>query len=191
MGKRRATRMTGKFQSLDFWAGTELMSRQCTHCGVTKQMAEFHRSGETEDGKIEYRKDCKVCYNAKRKENRGSNKHAEFIGHQRHRGEKDIDYSFTEWREAVIFFGGACAYCGCTMRKGETLTKDHLVATSKGGKTEQINVIPACKCCNSSKNNSEWREWFMKQSFFSQERMNKIFQWRSIISAAGGGSDES
>ena len=91
------------------------------------------------------------------------------------------------WRETVIFFEGSCAYCGKTMRKGERLTKDHLVPLSAGGATAQYNIVPACTHCNSSKGASEWREWCMKQAFFSQERMNRIFRWRYIIQVAEGG----
>lgn len=94
-------------------------------------------------------------------------------------------YSHQHWKETVIFFGGECAYCGKTMRKGERLTRDHLVPLSKGGTTTQDNIVPACAACNSTKGATEWHEWFMAQPFFSQERMNRIFRWRSIINAIG------
>jgi hypothetical protein len=181
--------MTGTYLSQTY-TDKGVVVRVCSTCGSTKPLhTEFHRNGLDENGQAEYRLDCKVCYNAKRKENRVSNKHAEFLGHQRSRGEADINYTYTEWRETVIFFGGMCCYCGRTMRKGETLTRDHLVAVNEGGKTEQENVLPACKECNCSKGKEDWKTWFMKQSFFSQERMNKIFQWRNIIRVAGGGDD--
>lgn len=193
MGKRRATRHIGAYESVDTvqLIGTkQVVHRRCTTCGNTKPIHDFGRNGLDKAGEPSHRKDCKVCYSAKRKENNNSNKHAQFLGHQRTRGEVNIRYTFTEWRETVIFFNGCCSFCGRTMRKGETLTKDHLVPVSEGGLTTQGNVVPACKSCNSSKNNSEWREWLMKQPTFSQERMNRIFLWRTIIAAAGGGHDE-
>lgn len=186
--KRRATRMIGSHETMDYKAPDGTKYRVCTTCGAHKPLySDFHRNGLNEDGHASYRTDCKTCYNAKRKENRVRNKHAEFVGHQKGRGEADINYSFTEWRETVIFFGGTCCYCGKTMRRGETLTRDHLVAVSNGGKTEQDNVVPACGKCNSSKGNSEFKDWYMKQDFFSQDRLNKIFQWRTIVRVAGGG----
>lgn len=97
-----------------------------------------------------------------------------------------MSYTQQDWKETVIYFNGECAYCGRTMRKGERLTRDHLVPVSEGGYTNQENIVPACSCCNASKGSQEWRSWFMAQPFFSQERMNKIFKWRSIIRAAGG-----
>lgn len=186
MAKRKAKRMMGTHESASFYAGGELVSRVCTHCGENKLISEYHRNGVDENGKPAYRLECKTCYNAKRKENKNSNKHAEFVGHQRSRGEKDIEYTYTEWREAVIFFGGECAYCGATMRRNQTLTRDHLMPVSKGGKTVQGNIVPACGCCNSSKGNQDFKDWFMKQSFFSQERLNRIFKWRNIIRVASG-----
>lgn len=189
--KRRATKMMGQHVSLTYIGKDSHWMRRCTTCGHDKPLdTDYHRNGVDDNGKPSYRLDCKTCYNAKRKENRVRNKHAEFVGHQRGRGEADIDYTYTEWRETVIFFGGTCCYCGRTMRKGETLTRDHLVPFSEGGKTEQGNVVPACKSCNSSKGDKEWRDWYMKQDMFSQDRMNNIFKWRNIISVAGGGIDE-
>jgi hypothetical protein len=41
--------------------------------------------------------------------------------------------------------------------------------------------VPACQSCNSSKGAEDFRDWFMKQAFFSQERLNRIFKWRTII----------
>ena len=188
---RRATRMKGKYEGETFYREGVAIQRTCTHCGRTIEIAQFHKNGVDNNGNPKYRDECKECYNAKRKENRVSSKHSAFVGHQKHRGEDNINYTFTEWREAVIFFGGRCAYCGRTMRKGEALTRDHLLPWSKGGKTEQVNIVPACTQCNCSKGNTEWREWYMKQPFFNQDNMNKIFQWRNIISLAhGGGSSE-
>ena len=190
MAKRKAKRMYGTYESETMYANGRPTARQCTHCGDMKDINQFHRNGFDEFGKPAYRLECKTCYNAKRKENRNSNKHAEFVGHQRYRGEENIDYTYPEWRETVIFFGGECAYCGATMRRNQTLTRDHLLAVSKGGKTVQGNIVPACVSCNSSKGNQDFKDWFMKQPFFSQDRLNKIFKWRNIIRVASGESEE-
>jgi len=162
----------------------------CSFCGAVKPMSEFPKNGKNKDGSTKYRDDCKTCYNIRRRENATKKKHTDSVGSMKRRGESDIEYTHQQWKETVIFFGGKCAYCGRTMRKGERLTKDHLEPVSVGGATTQENVIPACHSCNSSKGASEWRSWFMAQPFFSQERMNKIFKWRSIIRAAGDGGKE-
>lgn len=41
----------------------------------------------------------------------------------------------------------SCQYCG----SGKNLTLDHIVPRSKGGKSSWINLITACKRCNTTK----------------------------------------
>lgn len=153
----------------------------CSFCGDVKPIHEFPKNGKNKDGSTKYRDDCKTCYNIRRRENATKKKHTDFVGGMKRRGESNIEYTHQQWKEAVIYFGGECCYCGRTMRKGERLTKDHLVPISAGGRTIQSNIVPACSSCNSSKGAEDFREWFMKQPFFSQERLNKIFKWRTII----------
>lgn len=161
-----------------------VVSKRCSFCGEMKPISMFAKNGANG-----WRNDCKTCYNIRRRENATKKKHSDFVGGMKRRGESGVDYTHQQWKETVMFFGGECAYCGATMRKGERLTRDHLVPVSEGGQTTQDNIVPACSRCNSSKGAREWREWFMAQPFFSQERMNKIFKWRSIIRAAGDGSN--
>ena len=182
MGRNK--RMYGNFPSEDI--GGE---RRCVFCGELKPLSAYHKNGYNPDGSTEYRQDCKVCYNIRRRENKAKKAHSDFIGGQKRRGEVEPSLSHQEWKEIVIFFKGSCAYCGSTPRKNQRLTRDHLEPLSNGGRTIQANIVPACSACNSSKGAEEWRLWFMKQPFFSQDRMNKIFEWRSIIKACGDAYD--
>lgn len=177
----RNKRMTGAYQSSESNG-----IKTCSFCGKAMTLDNFARNGTNADGTIRYRDDCKTCYNIRRRENATKKKHTDFVGSMRRRGEDDIGYTHQQWKETVIYFEGRCAYCGRTMKKGERLTRDHLEPVKEGGRTTQDNIVPACSSCNSSKGASEWREWFMRQPFFSQDRMNRIFKWRSIIRAAGG-----
>lgn len=52
-----------------------------------------------------------------------------------------------EWKAIKARYQNRCAYC----HQRRPLTKDHLVPLSKGGFHTAINVIPACKSCNSKK----------------------------------------
>lgn len=163
--------------------------RRCVFCGEWKELTkDFARNGYSDTGEAAYRYDCKVCYNIRRKENKSRNKKAysDFIGGQKRRGEEAPQLSHQEWKEIMLFFGGECAYCGCTPKRNQRLTKDHLVPVSSGGATTQDNVVPACFSCNSSKGNKEFKEWFMSQPFFSQTRLNKVFKWRTILRQVGG-----
>ena len=185
MGKRKSERLYGKFASSTFVSNDGTVYRTCVFCGEVKPISEYPRNGIDVDGTPKYRHDCKTCYNVRRRESKLRKVHTDFVGSSKRRGEVEVNYTHAEWKETVIFFGGECAYCGRTMKKGERLTRDHLVPVANGGTTCQSNVVPACASCNSSKGASEWREWFMKQPFFSQERMNRIFKWRSIMRASG------
>ncbi len=182
----RATRMMGDYESADMVATTGVALRRCTFCGEWKPLYdEYCKNGLYDDGSPRHRLECKTCYNIKRKENNNKKSFSGFVGGQRRRGEEAISYKHQDWKEAVIFFGGECAYCGATPRKGRVLTKDHLVAVSDGGTTTPGNIVPACDHCNSSKGAKEWHDWYMTQDYFSQERMNKIFRWRSIQRIVG------
>lgn len=184
-------RMHGMYlPEVAFGASGVIVAKRCTFCGKMLPLSSFAKNGKDVDGRPKYRDDCKTCYNVRRRENATKKKHTDFVGSMKRRGEVDVSYTHQQWKETVIYFGGECAYCGRTMKKGERLTRDHLEPVSDGGATIQDNIVPACSSCNCSKGASEWRDWYMKQPFFSQERMNRIFKWRSIIRAAGGCSDE-
>lgn len=166
-------RMFGEYQS-----ETVDGRRRCVFCGEWKDLrADFHHNG----GEDVYRQDCKVCYNIRRKENKTKKRHSDFIGGQKRRGEAAPKLSHQEWKEVMIFFGGECAYCGGTPRRNQRLTRDHLEPVSAGGETSADNIVPACAGCNSSKGAEDFKVWFMKQAFFSQERLNRIFKWRTIM----------
>ena len=50
-----------------------------------------------------------------------------------------------------------CQYCGNEFSRTH-LTMDHVVPTSRGGKTEWTNIVAACNPCNSTKGNRmDWK----------------------------------
>lgn len=65
----------------------------------------------------------------------------------------------TEWLAILAEANGHCAYCG----KEASLTLDHVIPLSKGGKHSKDNVVPACAHCNSSKGNKTLEEWNRKR----------------------------
>ena len=50
-----------------------------------------------------------------------------------------------------------CVYCGDSNRK--TLTLDHVIPQSKGGKDSWDNLVTACRKCNSEKSNLTLEEY--------------------------------
>ena len=184
----RTKRMRGKYEPLTCTDTHGNTVKVCTFCGEEKLIGDFPKNGVDAEGNYKYRDDCKTCYNIRRRENRTKKKHSDFIGGQKRRGEENPEYTHQEWKEALIFFRGECAYCGGTPRKGQRLTRDHLEPVSEGGRTIQSNIVPACQSCNSSKEAEDFKDWFMKQPFFSQERLNRIFKWRTITRQLEGGA---
>jgi 5-methylcytosine-specific restriction endonuclease McrA len=58
-----------------------------------------------------------------------------------------------------------CIYCGAS----GALTQDHIIPVSKGGPDIPANIVPACKTCNSSKQDRDIFEWY-----FLEKKANKI-----------------
>lgn len=83
-----------------------------------------------------------------------------------------------KWRQSIKEkWNYECAYCGSE----ENLTLDHITPRSKGGSDRLTNVLCACKECNNSKGHQFWSEWYMKQSFFTTERLSAIIEWQKQI----------
>ncbi len=53
---------------------------------------------------------------------------------------------------------GICHYCG-GQTPPKTLTMDHVVPISRGGRSTKGNVVPACKTCNTKKKQMLPTEW--------------------------------
>ena len=70
---------------------------------------------------------------------------------------KARDLRQTQWWKQQLA-RGACYYCGKPFRPSE-LTMDHVVPLSRGGKTTKGNVVPACKSCNTQKQQLVPVEW--------------------------------
>ena len=83
-----------------------------------------------------------------------------------------------QWMECMSFFNWRCAYSGELVSKQETRTIDHIVPINKGGCNEIWNVVPAYRNYNSSKQDKDLLEWYKKQPYFSEERLNKIYEWQ-------------
>lgn len=83
-----------------------------------------------------------------------------------------------QWRKIKQDFNNECAYCGQVTK----LTQEHFIPLSKGGEYTRNNIIPVCKSCNCSKNNSDFFEWYPKQEFYNKQREDKILEYLNYIS---------
>jgi len=58
-----------------------------------------------------------------------------------------------EWLEILEKYNYRCAYCGCEFDENTLPQKDHVIPISKGGHNTKENIVPACRDCNTRKNN--------------------------------------
>ena len=82
-----------------------------------------------------------------------------------------------QWLECMKFFGFRCAYSGQVLSK-DTRSIDHIKPLNQGGEHEIWNVVPMDRGLNSSKNDKDLLEWYKSQDFFSEERLQKIYDWQ-------------
>ena len=84
-----------------------------------------------------------------------------------------------QWLEMMKYFDFKCAYSGEYIGgNSEYRTIDHIIPLSKGGLNEIWNLVPMYNSYNFSKNDKDMLEWYKQQSFFSEERLRKIYEWQ-------------
>ena len=82
-----------------------------------------------------------------------------------------------QWLECMKFFNFRCAYSGQVLSK-DTRSLDHIKPLNQGGEHEIWNVVPMYKSYNSSKQDKDMEEWYKEQYFYSEERLQKIYEWQ-------------
>ncbi len=60
-----------------------------------------------------------------------------------------------EWNDLLCLYDYRCAYCGESFSETNPATRDHVIPVSRGGDHEIGNLRPACRRCNSKKNNRD------------------------------------
>lgn len=75
-------------------------------------------------------------------------------------------------------WGYRCAYCGYqSTAENKDITLDHVIPKAKGGPTIRRNLVPACRTCNVSKSDKDFKDWYKCQSFFSADLERIIDDW--------------
>jgi 5-methylcytosine-specific restriction enzyme A len=81
---------------------------------------------------------------------------------------RDLRHS-SWWNKKTV--RGECYYCRKIVKPDE-LTMDHKIPISRGGKSEKMNLVPACKDCNNKKKNLlplEWDEYMNRLNSTKEE----------------------
>ena len=81
-----------------------------------------------------------------------------------------------QWKEMMNFFNWKCAYSGTPLNK-DNRTIDHIFPLKIGGLNEPWNCVPMYSNYNKSKNTSDMLDWYIQQDFYSEERLEKIYEW--------------
>lgn len=116
-----------------------------------------------------------------RKENRHILKQAQ----QRRRAvKKKLPRTLTieQWESTKSHFLNSCSYCGMSEEEHlktfkEVLHQDHFIPLKSGGEYTHNNIIPACRSCNSSKNEQNFFEWYPTYKHYSKKREKSILKF--------------
>ena len=82
-----------------------------------------------------------------------------------------------QWLEMMDYFDWKCAYSGQVLSKS-TRSLDHIKPLNRGGEHEVWNLVPMDRGLNSSKNDNNLLEWYQEQDFYSEDRLQKIYEWQ-------------
>ena len=86
------------------------------------------------------------------------------------------EYTLEQWNECLEFFDYTCAYSGAELNKDNT-NIEHIIPISKGGTNNITNIVPALDSVNKSKNARDMLEWYKQQPYYSEQRLQKIYEW--------------
>ena len=75
------------------------------------------------------------------------------------------DHIYSSW-------DNSCGYCG-----SPATSLDHIVPKFKSGSSNRNNLLPCCRSCNANKASTEMEAWFRSQSFFNEDKLDKIKAW--------------
>lgn len=128
----------------------------------------------------EYRKNNKAIISAYGKQYRKNNKEKINIRTNIHRARKHklvATLTIKEWEIIKQYFNNSCCYCGV---QEKTLEQEHIIPVTKGGGYTKQNIVPACRHCNSSKLNKDMEDWYRQQPYFSEGKLQKIYQWMGV-----------
>lgn len=116
-----------------------------------------------------------------RKENK---KALNIRGQIRRAKKRELPHTLTikQWEETKEHFNDSCAYCGVTESEHknqfeQVLHQEHIIPLSGGGGYTKDNIIPSCHKCNSSKGDSNLKDWYQSKNYYDKEKEDKILNF--------------
>ena len=129
---------------------------------------------------IKYREENVEKIKDSGKKYRGEHLEQHCISSQKRRAKKRLlPHTFTaeEWNQVKLYFNNRCCYCGEEL----PLEQEHWLALENNGGYTKENMIPACRSCNSSKNDSYFDIWYPKHESYSKEREKFILEYLESV----------
>jgi hypothetical protein len=128
----------------------------------------------------EYRKNNAEQIKEQKKEYYQNNLEKEFNrSNRRRQREKSQGMGITkeQWLDMMKYFDWKCAYSGKSL-KDNNRTIDHVKPLIKGGLNEIFNCVPCDRSVNSSKHDKDFLQWYEKQEFYDESRLQRIYEWQ-------------
>ena len=149
--------------------------------GDNKEKIKQYREDNKEKIK-QYREDNKEYYKEYKKQYKSTpqGQAVLFNSNARRRIKEDTQgngINKDQWLECMKFFNWKCAYSGEPLNN-KNRTIDHIKPLNKGGEHEVWNCVPMFANYNFSKNAKDMLEWYKEQEFYSEERLQKIYEWQ-------------
>lgn len=186
----------------NFYKVTKGHSSKCKKCAAisSKQWYDSHKEQRAEHDKIYYQEHkerkkeiSKIWYQNNREKARERQRQwrkqwrqtsqgqiAKFNEHNKRRLKEEqqgTGLTKDQWLEMMNYFDWRCAYSGEKLAKG-TRSIDHIESLDAGGDNMVWNMVPMKINYNSSKQEKEMVWWYKQQSFFSEARLAKIYEWQ-------------
>lgn len=85
-------------------------------------------------------------------------------------------FTQTEWENCLKFFNYKCCYSGIDL-DDKNISVDHVVPLKNGGTNYIYNIVCCDRLINSIKSCRDMVEWYRRQEYFNEDRLNKIYEW--------------
>jgi cytochrome c553 len=184
-------------------------TKVCSKCGIEKNVDEFYKSKNNEDGCHPWCKECDIKYAEnyyvdntneileihKRWQISNPEKYKQCMevwrkskeGKLSERKSKkrrreimsQLPYTFTKKEWQECLDHFDHACAYCGST--ENIQRDHFISVFNYGPYTKDNMIVACGFCNPSKCDNDFFKWYPKQEFYSKERENKILKYLGYI----------
>ena len=99
------------------------------------------------------------------------------------------DLTLSQWEMRQVEFEWCCAYChiklltkldGVNSAHPQYLNLEHIIAITQGGQHTIMNIVPACRKCNRSKDNKDVWEWMQSKGIVPSQKLTNIIMMNMV-----------